>query len=346
MEGFLQWLRDLISALIDFIKRLFGDDACPIAWRPNALAPVFYAYRDYGTTDGAPGDVRVFFPSLDGSPDTGEILRGCGLYPLIVFAHGSCPADTDDYLKWFEIPAVLARAGYVVAVPRLPDIAGGTDPLDADGDLAILRDLVSWLRSGWPENAQLAPPSATGLVGHSFGAGVAGRLAGQGNLTAFASLSGAVAQQTRNGIHVPKLFVWGSVEIAPAGVNLTASEWAAVTPPKHRVVVDDVEHWDYLPAGRTKCEIARGPCGAARAMTWDLLVMFFANYLPPPAVPGLPSQIPESLIPILPLTLTVDQQFYAGGWLSGFPSLGNQAGSCHVALSWETPQGAGSVTQP
>jgi hypothetical protein len=32
---------------------LFGDDACPLAWRPNALAPVFYACRGYGTTDGA-----------------------------------------------------------------------------------------------------------------------------------------------------------------------------------------------------------------------------------------------------------------------------------------------------
>jgi hypothetical protein len=346
MGGILQWLRDLVKALIDSLKGVFRGKSCPIDWRANALAPVFYAYRDYGTIDGAPGDVRVFFPSLDGSPDSGEILRDCGLYPLIVFAHGSCPTDIDEYLRWFEVPAVLARAGYVVAVPRLPQISGGIGPLDADGDLAILRDLVSWLRSGWPENAQLAPPPAVGLAGHSFGAGLAGRLAGEMALRAFASLSGDVAKGTRDGIHVPKLFVWGSDEYIPPGVALTDSEWAAVTSPKHRVVVDEMAHWDYLPPGRTSCETERGPCGLARVMTWDLLVMFFANYLPPPAVPSLPGQIPESLVPPLPLTLTVDQQFYAGGWLSGFPSLADEAGSCHVSLSWETPEGAGSVTQP
>jgi hypothetical protein len=119
MGRLFQWLRDLVKSIIDFLKGLFGDD-CPIAWRPTALAPVFYAYRDYGTAGGAPGDVRVFFPSLDGSPDSGEILRDCGRYPLIVFAHGHCSTDTDHYLKRFEVPAVLARAGYVVAVPRLP----------------------------------------------------------------------------------------------------------------------------------------------------------------------------------------------------------------------------------
>lgn len=111
MGRLLDWLRDLIREIIEFLKKLFGGAPFPIAWRPNALAPVFYGRRSYGTADGAPGDVRVFFPSLDGSPDTGEILRPCGLYPLIVFAHGHCPTDTDEYLKWFEVPAVLARAG-------------------------------------------------------------------------------------------------------------------------------------------------------------------------------------------------------------------------------------------
>jgi hypothetical protein len=38
---------------------------------------------------------------------------------------------------------------------------------------------------------------------------------------------------------------------------------------------------------------------------------FFAKYLPPPAVSGLPGQIPESLVPPLPHTLTTDQQFFA-----------------------------------
>lgn len=346
MGGIFHWLRDLIRAIVDAIRRLVGGGSCPIAWRPNALAPVFYAYRDYTAADGAPTDVRVFFPSLDGSPDSGEILRDCGRYPLIVFAHGHCQTDTDHYLKWFEVPAQLARAGYVVAAPRLPQISIGTSPLDADGDLAILRNLILWLRSGWLESAQLAPSPANGLAGHSFGAGLAGRLAGEGNSRAFASLSGSVARVTRDAITVPKLFVWGSNEFIPPGVALTDSEWAAVTPPKHRVVVDDLEHWDYLPTGRTSCEGAQGPCQAARVAAWDLMVMFFANYLPPPAVSSLPGQIPEPLVPPLPLTLTTDQQFFAGGWLSGFPLLAEPSANCHLTLSWETSAGTGSVSQP
>jgi hypothetical protein len=35
---------------------------CPIDWQPNALAPVFSGYRDYGVAEGSPTDVRVFFP--------------------------------------------------------------------------------------------------------------------------------------------------------------------------------------------------------------------------------------------------------------------------------------------
>jgi hypothetical protein len=346
MSGLLKWLRDLLRAIVDWLRRVLGARSCAIAWRPNALAPVFYAYRDYAVADGSPTDVRVFFPSLDGSPDTGEILRDCGRYPLIVFAHGHCQTDTDHYLKWFEVPAQLARAGYVVAVPRLPQISIGTRPLEADGDLAILRDLVSWFRTGWSESAVVAPSPATGLAGHSFGAGLAGRLAAEGSSSAFASLSGSVARVIRDALAVPKLFIWGSNEFVPPGVALTDSEWAAVTPPKHRVVVADLEHWDYLSAGSTSCENERGPCGVARVAAWDLLIMFFANHLPPPAVTGLPSQIPESLVPPLPLNLTTDQQFFAGGWLSGFPLLAQPNANCHLSLSWETPSGSGSVSEP
>jgi hypothetical protein len=155
-----------------------------------------------------------------------------------------------------------------------------------------------------------------------------------------------VAGVIRDAIPVPKLFVWGSNEFIPVGTVLTESEWAAVTPPKHRVVVDDLEHWDYLPTGRTSCEGEQGPCRAARVAAWDLLVMFFANYLPPPAVSSLPGQIPESLVPPLPLTLTTDQQFFAGGWLSGFPLLAEPDANCHLTLSWDTSAGTGSVSQP
>ena len=345
MSSLIRRLRELLGAIIDALRGIAWRPRCAIAWRPTALAPVFYGYRDFGTAEGAPGDVRVFYPSLDGSPASSEILKDCGKYPLVVFAHGHCNTDNDHFLKWFEVPAQLARAGYVVAVPRLPEIAAGTSPLQANGDLAILRNLISWMRSHWSDRGVVAAPPATGLVGHSFGAGLAGRLATEGSVTAFASLSGSVARAIREAISAPKLFVWGSGEFVPPGVALTDAEWASVGSPKHRAVVDDLEHWDYLPPGRTSCEVGRGPCGPFW-MTWDLVTMFLANHLRPPAVSTLPSQIPESLVPPLPLTLTEDQQFFAGGWLSGFPAFADEASTCQLTISWDTAGGAGTLTLP
>lgn len=337
-------LGNRVHALADLFCRR-SRRTCPIAWQPNALAPVFYGHRDYGAVDGAPTDLRLFFPSLDGSPDSGEMLRGCGRYPLIIFAHGSCVDDTDHYLKWFEVPAQLARAGYVVAVPRLPQIANGVWPSQADDDLDKLRDVISWVRSSWAERTHVAPEPSTGLVGHSFGAGVGGRLAAEGRVTAYAALSGAVTNATRKAVPAPNLFVWGTNESTPPGVDLTDAQWAAVAAPKHRAVIDDFAHWDYLPAGRTRCGTQRGPCGPTW-VTWDILTMFFAKYLPPPNVPSLPSQVPDSLVPPLPLTLTTEQTFFIGGWLSGFPTAASKPSGCRITMSWDAAGGSGTATYP
>jgi dienelactone hydrolase len=338
------WLRALLQALKDLLRRIIGRPQCPIAWRPSALAPVFYGHHDVGATDGAPTDVRIFYPSLDGSPPGAEMLRDCGRYPLIVFAHGHCSSDTDHFKLWFEIPAQLARAGYVVAVPRLPQIAGGTSPSAADGDLQILRDLISWMRGSWHNRSFLTTAPTTGIVGHSFGAGLAGRLAAEGGIAAYASLSGSVATAIRTAITVPKLFMWGSNEFVPPGVALTDAEWSAIASPKHRIVIDDLQHWDYLRPERSACETDRGPCGAFW-VTWDLITMFLARHIPPPSVPTLAGAVPDSLLPPLPLALTSDQAMFSGGWLSGMP--GVKAGSgCRLTLTWELPGGAGSIVVP
>jgi hypothetical protein len=121
--------------------------SCPIGWQPSALAPVFYGYREYSTADGAPLTVRVYFPSLDGSPSDAAPLLGCGRYPLVLFFHGSCPGEANQYHKWFVLPAQLARAGYVVAIPQI----AGIDllPSEAPDVQAQLRDLHDWMRAGW-----------------------------------------------------------------------------------------------------------------------------------------------------------------------------------------------------
>ena len=151
---------------------------CPISWQPSALAPVFYGYRDYtsqpvaelavgpggpggGVLRQAPANMRVFFPSIDGSPQYASMLAGCGRYPLIVFAHGDCPGDEDNYLRWYELPAQLARAGYVVAVPQIRSIAA--HPSLNTAARAELVSVLDWIRADWrisPTRSCPRPPPA------------------------------------------------------------------------------------------------------------------------------------------------------------------------------------------
>jgi hypothetical protein len=122
------------------LVRLDQRARCPLGWIPSVFAPVFHGYRDHqlslpppdvvateariafaGTTPVPAGWIevacRVFYPTLDGSPQDAPPLIGCG------FSHGQCAVSqgkppSDFYKAWYDLPATLARAGYVVVVPR------------------------------------------------------------------------------------------------------------------------------------------------------------------------------------------------------------------------------------
>ncbi|HEX6032256.1 MAG TPA: alpha/beta fold hydrolase, partial [Tepidiformaceae bacterium] len=244
------------------------------------LAPVFYGVRDLGTADGAPGPVRVFFPSLDGAVFDAPILEGCSRYPLVIFCHGHCSQDAEHYKKWFEIPAELARSGYVVAVPLLPQVGGGTHPSGADGDLALLGALAAWMRTGWEHAAVLLPEPATGVFGHSFGALLAGRFAASGNVAAYASLSGVWqdwpdSNRPIQSLRIPKLFTWGDDLLDLFASLDSGGLWGTIPVTKHKAVFAGAAHWDYLRAGRTACATARGDCDLVRLVASDLLCTFF-----------------------------------------------------------------------
>lgn len=353
----IRGLLDLIARILELIARLLrprpGSEpppaTCPIGWQPSVLAPVFYGVREIGPEDGPPVACRIFFPSLDGAVFDAPILAGCGRYPLIVFAHGNCSEPSaDHYRKWFELPAQLARSGYVVVAPMLAGTAGGNYPWDNDAELALLREIVSWMRTGWEHYQMLLPAPATGVVGHSYGALLGVRLAVEGSVSAYASLSGpwsewpSLPPNPVGTLAVPKLFVWGS---GPGdALSQFDGGWAGLSAPKHKAVLTDAGHWDYLPAGRSACEGQRGPCTVVWALAGDVVSTFFAKYLPPELWPGLGQQIPDSLVPP-PRNLTNEQQFFAGGHLMAFTLIGSRPG-CGVTLSWSTSSGTGSVTRP
>jgi hypothetical protein len=85
----------------------------------------------------------------------------------MLFLHGHC-SETEHYKKWYVLPAQLARAGYVVVVPELPATAGGTYPWKlTHPDVALINDVLNWIRSALEYSWVLMPAHFTGIVGHS-----------------------------------------------------------------------------------------------------------------------------------------------------------------------------------
>lgn len=348
--------------------RVFLDPTpgCPISWKPSVFAPVFYGYRDTtatfppvahaaetATTASArvrPGEVssvghpvRVWFPSLDGSPQHAEILQGCGRYPLVILAHGSCPQDEDHYQKWFELPAVLARSGYVVVVPELQLGA----PSGNEAEQQLIGKLAAWARSDWEHAETVMPAPATALVGHSWGAGLLGHVAARtpGSYAAYVSLSGVEVPGEMHGSTMPTLFTWGG-ELGLEVLGVQVSQWDRFTPPAHFAEFHHAGHWDYLPKGRSACDEPngqpqRGTCTLTPMLAADIVACFLTIYLRPEGVPFVkvgPFQlfvIHRSLRPpgSFPSYLTTQQHFFAGGHLLAWKAVPSRE-DCGVSLRW------------
>lgn len=317
---------------------------CPVGWQPHSLSPIFYGHQDYGPEDGAPGHCRVFYPSVDGSPPGAPIQEECCKYPLIILVHGHCD-ETAHYKKWFLLPAQLARSGYVVAVPEIPNISTHPSAPDHPG-VARIGEIREWILNEW-EHHDLANP-ATGLAGHSFGALLAARFAQNNNhIKAYASLSGVwedwpSGARPVESLDMPMLFCRGD----GVGDLFTRIDfmWDNLAVPRHQAVFTDAHHWDYLQAGSSICEhqtLGRGPCSKIPILSTELVTMFFTKYLRRSSSPD--NRIPDSLIPP-ELTLTDEQKFFAGGgYLMSFDNLGND---CQVRDMWVTNEGSGTLELP
>ena len=316
-----------------------GDDCVPpIGWAPSVLAPVFYGYQELGPTEGAPAALRVFYPSIEGSPPDAPLLTCLGRYPLVLFLHGQCPQSPPNYQSWFQLPATLARSGFVVAVPDLGWISGQAPWQTNVPQYDLVVDVVDWMRTAWSGRAWLSGSSTLALVGHSYGALLAGRLAVDIPSTAYVSIGGGWAEHPGApgtwpvaSLPVPSLFLYGTNDT----YALAPPFWFAVPTPKHQVIFEDGNHWDYLDSSGTTCGEASGPCGLVDALTADLVTVFLSKQM---RVVG----IPDTLEPP-PFTLSGEQMFYAGNHLTSFDLL-PQVG-CAVTIEWSTP-GAGSVALP
>lgn len=119
--------------------------------------PVHYGIHDL-TATGNTGSfgLRVYYPSDEESVDNAAIRPDD--YPLIVFSHGDriserdlCPPDrTEDYKQWGAVLHLLARCGFVVAVPAVHDVVSSSETA-----VARVEDTVRWMRGQWVGNATL-----------------------------------------------------------------------------------------------------------------------------------------------------------------------------------------------
>jgi len=311
-------------------------------WFASILAPVFYGWQEFGAKDGAPTDLRVWYPSLDGTPQ-GARVAIAGHFPLVLFIHGQCAGVMNQYQTWFVLPAQLARSGYVVAVPDLGPQPPA--PWEDANALTSAMNTLQWMRSAWPIRHVLAP--GTAVVGHSYGALLGAKIVANGDpgyavpsptptvppgpatpaFSAFAGLAGewdnwAGVEQLPS-LTTPTLLVFGDDDIfAP----FTNGMWDRISPttPKYRLKFKNAGHWDmWRTSGSSTlaCDGAgAGPCNLTGGLVSDFTTIFVSKYVPPPAAGVKPGSIGNDLA-LSPPVRSSEQQLYVGAYLSSIPRL-------------------------
>lgn len=314
-----------------------------VSWGPSVLRPVFYGYADYDGSTGAPTELRVYYPSLDGSPACGSFLTGSGRWPLVVFLHGECNENEAHYSEWFRLPATLARCGYVTVLPNLNPHQDPTNT--SNSNYALITDVIDWMFNSWSKRAYLMP-GKLGMAGHSWGALHAGKVANDQSADVYVSLGGtwtdwlAQPDSPLTAMTLPRLIAWGDQDwsaIIPDG------NWNALPTNRHKLVFTDGQHWDVVPGTSTICEGGDplGPCTLTADLAADLAAIFLSKHMPPEDATDLGGIGNDLSLPSV--TLTGDQVFYAGAHLTSLSTFGPDA-DCDAALSWVTSSGSGSAT--
>lgn len=323
------------------------DQACPedpsesggVDWTPDVLHPVTSSFRDLGAADGAPLPMRVHYPSHAFNDDR-DILKLClDRWPLVLFLHGlspspPCPAGNPaNFLRWRSIPALLAKSGYVVAMPEY----GATVPAAGDPLIGRMLGAIDWLRNDWADARWVDKRiSSTAVAGHSFGALLAARLAqARPAIGAYIGLGGSFNQLNQDAIpllqslELPSFFMWSNNgDLAPFEDLDQGGFWDAVPAPKH-AAVHSGGHFDYVPAAAS-CSDPRGECGTIETAVAELIALFLGRYMPQARAHA---DIPLNLVPPAVL-LTPNQQFYGGPRFPGLDAMKDERACKGITLRW------------
>ena len=317
-------------------------ESAGVDWTPDILHPMFWGFQDLDVANGAPGPLRVFYPTYDGSPQGARILKLCFIrYPVVLFLHGQPPCPDPSYFqRWQVLGSVLARSGYVVVMPK----HGAEVPQEGTAGVAVALKValnaLDWVRSSWEHKNWVDPDvTATTIVGHSFGALLAARVRlARPTIGAYVGLSGVWTEVTDTipllqSISPPSFFMWAT--LAGSESMDTGGLWQAVPVGKWAAHFPGL-HFDYI-SPFPGCSFERGSCDLIELVSAELIALFISRQVP---VKTSHAPIPPSLVPPA-VTLTPKQEFFAGAHLEGIGLIASRQG-CGIDLRWEDLMDTGS----
>lgn len=180
--------------------------------------------------------------------------------------------------------------------------------------------------------APTGPPTALGVVGHSWGARAAARVAARGQVAVAAIGSVAGTWDENASIRaiidsrLPTVMMVGSDDFLNA--SYPAAMWNSLSTPKHQAIIQGLDHWDWFSdfGGIEPCDsdAPRPGCRVGWQTASELLLGFMTKYLNnhwwrPPYLLGSPGGRP-------PL-------------LDSYTS----AGPCAITIRWDDPRYTGSL---
>jgi len=330
--------------------------ASGVDWIPDVAHPVAWGEEHLTTADGAPRTMSIYYPSPRFVPPR-PMLRSClGRWPVVLFLHGQppdglTPEQRANYHRaWWRVPVALARSGYVVVVPRHD--AGLPTSDSAPRQVAEAMRDIAFVRSDWHEAKWVAqPPSATVVVGHSFGALLAARVvAAHPEIAAWASLGGGFhqlddARSLLGAIRAPSFFMFSSdggakfepflqFERIDGDPNPTNNLWSGLAQDKYAVTYGG-GHFEYLDPGQSGTA-PRGGCDLIAGVAADLVALFVASN-----VQSLTRVAPDLLKPVV--TLSDAQAALAIQHLTSVDRIGTAA-ACRVEMKWRVSGESGART--
>jgi Chlorophyllase len=314
------------------------NESAGVDWAPDVLHPMFWGFQELAAGQGgAPGAMRIYYPTYEGTPQDAPILKLCLLrYPVVLFMHGAPPCPDSFYFRrWQLLGMVLARSGYVVVMPK----HAAAIPVDGSADVGVGLAALDFVRNGWEHRNWVdSDVTATAVMGHSFGALLAARIRkARPTIGAYVGFSGVWTEvpdviELVSSIQTPALFTWATLAGPQSESMDDGGLWAHVPGPKSAAFFPGL-HFDYLQP--YECH-ADGACNLIPLVMAELAALFITRQVPPK---GSHAPIPPSLIPPA-VTLTTKQQFFAGGHLNGIGLIQSRQG-CSIDLRWEDPLDTG-----